>query len=182
MADLYRKSALERLSSPEQLDKAITVSAPSSWLALLGITALVVTVIIWSVFGKLPTTITATGIVTTDGQTVICFIPYVYAAEVDANMRTVVTPLYSSGKSANEASIVRSVGNVAVSFTEISELLGADTLMVDYFSQWGPVVKALIDTDGSTISGGTLVKVQIVIDEVAPISKLFSVFGKHTGD
>ena len=32
MADLYRKSALERMSNPDQLDKALTVTSPMSQL------------------------------------------------------------------------------------------------------------------------------------------------------
>ena len=30
MSDLFRKSAIEKLSSPEQLDKAIVITPPSS--------------------------------------------------------------------------------------------------------------------------------------------------------
>lgn len=52
--DIFRKSALERLSSPEQLDKLITVTSPTSWLALLVIAFLTVVVIAWSIFGTLP--------------------------------------------------------------------------------------------------------------------------------
>lgn len=63
MADLYRKSALERISSPEQLDKVLKVTSPMSWLALAGVTLIVVATIIWSVLGTIPVTITAPGIV-----------------------------------------------------------------------------------------------------------------------
>jgi len=54
MAGLFRKAALERLSSPEQLDKAITVSKPVSWLALIGVTIIIVAAILWLVFGDMP--------------------------------------------------------------------------------------------------------------------------------
>ena len=33
MSDLFRKSAIEKLSSPEQLDKAIVITPPSFWIA-----------------------------------------------------------------------------------------------------------------------------------------------------
>ena len=36
MAELYRKSALERISSPDQLDTMLKISSPISWLALVG--------------------------------------------------------------------------------------------------------------------------------------------------
>lgn len=63
MADLYRKSSLEKLSNPEQLDRAITISSPMSWFALLGVVVIIVATVIWSIFGTLPTTATVNGII-----------------------------------------------------------------------------------------------------------------------
>lgn len=63
MADLYRKSALERMSNPEQLDKVLKVTSPMSWITLMGITLIIVVTIIWSFVGTIPETITAKGIV-----------------------------------------------------------------------------------------------------------------------
>jgi HlyD family secretion protein len=61
MNGLFRKAALERLSSPEQLDKAIVVSTPVSWLALIGVTVIVAASVLWLVYGGLPITIMAAG-------------------------------------------------------------------------------------------------------------------------
>lgn len=63
MADLFRKSSIEKLSNPEQLDRAITVSKPLSWLALLGVLLIIAAVIIWSVFGRIPETRTVSGVI-----------------------------------------------------------------------------------------------------------------------
>lgn len=63
MAQLYRKAALERISSPDQLDKAIQVTSPASWLSLIGITLILVVVIVWSIIGTIPTTVSAPGII-----------------------------------------------------------------------------------------------------------------------
>lgn len=63
MADLYRKSALERMSNPEQLDMVLKVTSPKSWIALVGITLIVVVTIVWSIVGTIPETITAKGVV-----------------------------------------------------------------------------------------------------------------------
>jgi hypothetical protein len=75
MAQLYRKSALEKISSPEQLDKALTVTSPMSWLALAAITAVIVATIIWSVLGTIPVTVTTTGIVASPVSTNAVFCP-----------------------------------------------------------------------------------------------------------
>lgn len=63
MADLYRKSSLEKLSNPEQLDRAITISSPMSWFVLLGVALIIVATVIWSILGTLPTTVTVNGII-----------------------------------------------------------------------------------------------------------------------
>lgn len=63
MAELYRKTSLEKLSNPEQLDRAITVTSPMSWLALIGVALIIVATLIWSVVGSLPTVQTVNGLV-----------------------------------------------------------------------------------------------------------------------
>ena len=59
--DVYRKAALERLATADQLDKVMKITSPLSWLALLGATLIIVIVIIWSFRGSLPSTVTANG-------------------------------------------------------------------------------------------------------------------------
>lgn len=63
MADLYRKSSLERISSPEQLDKVLKVTSPMSWLALIGITVIILVTLVWSIVGTIPVTITTQGMI-----------------------------------------------------------------------------------------------------------------------
>jgi len=75
MAQLYRKSALEKISSPEQLDKALTVTSPMSWIALLAVTAVIVVTVIWSFIGTIPVTVTTTGIVASPVSTNAVFCP-----------------------------------------------------------------------------------------------------------
>ena len=52
---LFRKVALERLSSPEQLDTLMRVITPKAWLALVPLLALIVLATVWGWFGSLPT-------------------------------------------------------------------------------------------------------------------------------
>lgn len=61
MADLYRKSALEKISNPEQLDKALVVTNPLSWLALLAITIIIAFTIVWAFCSEIPETLTLNG-------------------------------------------------------------------------------------------------------------------------
>lgn len=62
MAQLYRKSSIEKLSNPEQLDRAITVTSPMSWIALIGVVVIIIATVVWSFVGTLPTTQTVNGI------------------------------------------------------------------------------------------------------------------------
>jgi HlyD family secretion protein len=59
---LFREEALERLSSPERLDQLMNVVNPRAWLPLAGLGSLVVIAAGWSVFGRLPLTVTGQGV------------------------------------------------------------------------------------------------------------------------
>jgi HlyD family secretion protein len=59
---IFRKVALERLSSPEQLDQLMQVTTPKGWLALTALGALLLTALGWGVFGSIPTEATGEGI------------------------------------------------------------------------------------------------------------------------
>ncbi|MBQ9252439.1 MAG: HlyD family efflux transporter periplasmic adaptor subunit [Clostridia bacterium] len=63
MKNVFRKSALDKISSPDQLDKVLKVTSPMSWLALLGVTLIIALVVAWSFVGSLPSTITASGVI-----------------------------------------------------------------------------------------------------------------------
>jgi HlyD family secretion protein len=54
-ANLFRKVALERLSSPEQLDMLMRVITPKAWLALGPLLGLIFLALVWSWFGSIPT-------------------------------------------------------------------------------------------------------------------------------
>jgi HlyD family secretion protein len=51
---IFRKSSLDRLASPEQLDLLIQVTSPRAWLALVAIGSLSLTALLWGVFGSIP--------------------------------------------------------------------------------------------------------------------------------
>jgi len=55
---LFRKVALDRLSSPEQLDTIVQVVTLKSWIALTPFIALVALGLAWGIFGSIPTKVT----------------------------------------------------------------------------------------------------------------------------
>ena len=69
---LFRKNALDALSSPEQLDQPLRLLRPGQWLLLLSVGSFCVTIAIWSVFGRLPVRISGKGVlIGTNSLTVV---------------------------------------------------------------------------------------------------------------
>jgi HlyD family secretion protein len=59
---LFRKAALEKLSSPERLDVMMKVTSPAAWLALASLGAILVVAIIWSFVGSISIKVHGKGI------------------------------------------------------------------------------------------------------------------------
>lgn len=59
---IFRKVALERLSSPEQLDQLLQVTDPKGWMALGALGTLLLSALAWGVWGAIPTDATGEGI------------------------------------------------------------------------------------------------------------------------
>ncbi len=63
----YRKAALERLSSPEQIDDVLRISTSKEWIAMLGIVLVLATVGVWAVRGTLPAKAPGSGVLVRAG-------------------------------------------------------------------------------------------------------------------
>lgn len=60
--EVFRKEALDRLSSPEQLDLLMPVTSSRGWLALAGVGLLLAMGVAWGVFGSVETMVKGTGL------------------------------------------------------------------------------------------------------------------------
>lgn len=58
---LFRKSSIQRISSPEQLDDYVRVSSLGVWMVLLAVIILLVGVCVWGIFGHLDTRLESAG-------------------------------------------------------------------------------------------------------------------------
>ena len=63
MAGIFRKTALERLSSPDQLDSMLKITSPMSWVGIGAAAALAAAVVVWSFTGSIPDTVSAPGFI-----------------------------------------------------------------------------------------------------------------------
>ncbi|MDO8605844.1 MAG: NHLP bacteriocin system secretion protein [Phaeospirillum sp.] len=64
---IFRQVALERLSTPEQLDQVMRVTSPLSWLMMSAVMVLIITALIWSVIATVPVKVSAQGILISPG-------------------------------------------------------------------------------------------------------------------
>jgi HlyD family secretion protein len=58
---MFRKAALDKVSSPEQLDLMMQVTSPLGWLALVTVGVIIIVVGAWSVVGSIPDLIDGQG-------------------------------------------------------------------------------------------------------------------------
>ena len=65
--DIFNKAALERLSTPEQLDTLMRVTQPAGWVALATTAVVLGGVVAWSILGDLRVTVPARGILIRGG-------------------------------------------------------------------------------------------------------------------
>jgi HlyD family secretion protein len=59
---MFRKAAIEKVSSPEQLDLMMQVTSPMGWLALLTMAVLIGIGVLWSVLGSIPDLVDGRGV------------------------------------------------------------------------------------------------------------------------
>ncbi|MEH2184073.1 biotin/lipoyl-binding protein [Nostoc sp.] len=59
---LFREEALERLNSPEQLDRLMQLTSRQAWIPLVSMGLVVAVAGIWSIVGRIPLTVTGSGV------------------------------------------------------------------------------------------------------------------------
>ena len=191
MADIYRKQALKKITDPDQLDRAITVSSPMSWLAIVGIAVIFAAVIIWGFVGSIPETVPFQGVVvsaekikevvnidSTEGNAVFCYAAVQYAPKIEAAAQAdnagggrpaAKIYTFSDDKYICDAEII-SVETPNVNLTN-GKFFDKETITV----VCKPVNSGKSNRAQAvaSMSDGTLVQVKITTDTVKPKDKLF---------
>ena len=149
---LFKKSNMEKVSSPEQLQDYVKVANPGLWMVISAIVILLVGVIAWGLIGKIDTTV-STAIVTDCGKTVI------YIGESDVEKLAIGMTVRSEGKEYKITDIAKEPIKVDESLTDYA--IHASGLTV---GEWVYVVSI----DGKHPEG--IQKADIVIESISPIS------------
>jgi len=77
--EIFRSAALNRMSSPEQLDQMLEVTTPKYWMALIGIALLLVFGLLWGFFGRMTTKVMGHGMVVQSASGDLQLVAYVPA-------------------------------------------------------------------------------------------------------
>ena len=149
---LFKKSNMEKISSPEQLHNYVRVANPGLWMVLSAIVILLVGVVVWGFIGKIDTTM-ATAIVTDHGEAVI------YVGESDVEKIEVGMTVRCEEKEYIITDIAEEPIRVDGSFTDYA--IYASGLTV---GEWVYAVSI----DGEHPDG--VQKADIVIESISPIA------------
>lgn len=159
MEKIYRKKAIERLSSPEQLDKLIVIASPSVWLVVLGAIIVSVAVMIWGIFGNIPTYLEASGIFYNNSKYM----------DIYAKSTGEVELLVEKGQEVSVGDVIAIV-NDGSTLNQIAELEGYD-IQNEYntvTSTYEGIVSLINVNNWSIIEEGTsLVTVETEIDDTS---------------
>lgn len=152
---LFRKSSLDKVTGPEQLDDYIRVASPSLWIMLGAVVLLLAAVLVWSVTGTLPTTLSLSGVA--EGGTVVCYLPPEQAEQLSPGM---------TASAGSARGTVVQVGELPLSRAETAAALDSDYLAESLgLSDWNvPVVLDVPDAPEG------LCPVTVTVDAVRPIS------------
>ncbi len=150
---LFRKSSIDRVNSPEQLNEYIRVTNPGVWLVLAAIVVLLVGVLIWSIWGSVETTID-TGLVV-DGDTAVCYVSAGDASELEAGMSVCAE---------NQTGIIK---NVIATPVQVDDSFNDYVLYLTGFAKGDFCYAAEVDIAG--MADGVYAAV-ITVDSTHPIS------------
>lgn len=197
-SDIFRKAALERLSSPDRLDELMQVTTPQAWLLLVVIVGLLAGAILWSVLARVPTTVQGDGILritavgsddgqdteaTQDSIEAVIFVSLVDAQGIEVGMRAEVTPLtvstqehgFLSGTVTQVEDITLDESEIQAGVTSISQIevvIRLDTAETPTSLAW-----TLGEGPDATLYSGTPILAEIITDEERPIELILPVVG-----
>jgi len=139
---VFRKVALERLSSPEQLDQLMNVTTPRGWLSLFALIGLLGMATGWSVFGNIPTQVAGSVIFVKTGG--VKNIDSPYSGQID-EMRVQVGDIVHKGE------VVAIVSD---------ELAGSEKAITSPYT--GQILEVKVDSGHLVDRGTTLMNLELV--------------------
>lgn len=166
---LFKKSSVERFSSPEKLNDYIQVSNPSSWMVLGAALALLLGVLAWGFFGELTESVSFTGVMQ---QGVLrCYVDNATSAALAEDMAVTIVPVNETDATEAVPGRVTAVAVHPMSYEEASVGLEQDYLpAVLGLSTWNILVEVEPETE---LYEGMVYSLSAVTDTMRPIDLVF---------
>lgn len=188
-SSLFRKSTLERVSSPEQLNEYIKVTNPNLVIILVGIFAILIAGVAWVFFGGIPNTEVLNGTVVVQSDNIsklYCYVPISTSKVLKEGMDVQITPDYVNDTQYGYIKgKVLSVGKEIVTNSYLTKNFKNPQLVlpaVSFAAQNGNVVEIEISLGSWTnpkgyeieITDGTTCVAKIIKDETKPYEIAFN--------
>lgn len=185
---LFRKSSLERVSSPDQLNEYIKVTSPNLIVLLVGIFTILIAGAIWIFSGAIPKTVDMPGVIATDvygNQKVYCFVPIGTSKRLETGMEVQISPDYANkeeygyikghilsvGKDViNEQYLTQNFANPQIVVNLAAEAMARSNVVTIEVSleQWSNEKGNAID-----VTEGSLCSVSAIVGQTKPYELMF---------
>jgi len=152
---IFRKAALDRLASPEELDNVMTVAPPRSWIALAAIGLLFAGALAWGIGGRLRIEVTAAGVCTGSPLEAVVYLHARDARQVRTGAPALVLPeVYGAAEYGYIEGTVLAMDAALASRDSMRAALG-DERLVERLAASGPVValRVHLSPDPKSASG-----------------------------
>lgn len=127
---IFRKSSLERISSPEQLNSYLRVASPGLWFVLAGLGAVLAAFLAWGIFGHILESVAIPGTAMRPAGQELEFrsyLPIDQGRPLLAGMDVQVSPDYAPRETYGYINAqVESVSSVPVTAAQVRDQLGSD--------------------------------------------------------
>jgi multidrug efflux pump subunit AcrA (membrane-fusion protein) len=144
---IFRQAALDRLSSPEQMDQLMGITTPRGWVALAAAGMLVLTTLVWSLFGHVSAKVTGTGILIRQGG----------IANVVAVRSGLITDIYAdAGEMVQAGQIIAKLGTPDPDAPEAPSGPPAGVVSI----HTGRVVEVLVNVGNLVHAGDPIVRLE----------------------
>ncbi|MBR0423159.1 MAG: hypothetical protein IJJ04_00740 [Clostridia bacterium] len=185
---LFRKSSLERVSSPEQLNEYIKITNPSLMVILLGIFTLLAAGLVWVFSGGIPKTVDLQGVVVGDPgeeQKLYSYVSIADSKRLSEGMKVQISPDYASREEYGyKNGVVTSIGTDIVTTEYLQSKFKTPQIVA-------PLIYSLRETnyvevememqdwssekgDKIELSEGSICKVSAIIGETKPYELIFN--------
>jgi len=183
---IFRASAIERLSSPEQLDQLVRMTRPFDWLAGAVLCLAVAILIVWGTAGRIAIRVSSEGMLIGDGAALsaVVYVPADHGKSIKPGMAVRIEASATTQKQSGAlpGKVVR-VSDFPVTLEGIAAVLHNDILVAHFSREPSYEVVVELQSNGARarqsrtgagpppgLPAGTLVRAEITISQRSPIS------------